>query len=91
MRKPRTIPEALTLLLRHATGAPGAHFGDTRERSAYIAGRVKRLSDDVLTYERALVAALADVDLSSVDRGQRAALFDVSHALRAEFTRRRGE
>lgn len=82
---------ALDILLVHVKGAPTAHFGDHRERSAYIAGRVHRLPDAELGRQMVIYRMLCHFEdhMRDIDRSAKTDLYDVAHELRAEINRRK--
>jgi hypothetical protein len=81
------VDRATAMLLKHARGAPTPHFGDTRERSAAIRGRVHRLSDADLDHHFKVYKALAQVPWM-IPREIKAAVYDVGHALWSEVRAR---
>jgi len=83
--------QALDLLLRHTRGAPTAHFGDSRERTGYIAGRVHRLTDAELGRQMSVYRGMCHYEdhMRGVDRSAKTDLYDVAHALRGEINRRK--
>lgn len=82
---------AIDLLLRHVKGAPTAHFGDKRERTGYIAGRVHRLTDAELGRQMSIYRGLCHYEdhMRGIDRSAKTDLYDVAHELRAEILRRK--
>ncbi|MGW7463723.1 hypothetical protein ACWGJT_03220 [Streptomyces xantholiticus] len=86
MSRPTTVDEAVSYLTRHAQGAPFPHFGDRRERSAFIAGRVARLLREDLQYAVRLATALCEYAGDALTRGQRWDICDVTHAMRSALS-----
>ncbi|MGW1976692.1 hypothetical protein [Streptomyces sp. NPDC001889] len=89
MNRPTTVAEAVRYLTRHTDGAPWPHFGDTRERSAYLAGRVGRLTTEDLEYGLLLAGVLGERWHRSLTRGQRQDVYDVAAAMRRALCARR--
>ncbi|MFB6885830.1 hypothetical protein ACFCY8_33925 [Streptomyces noursei] len=77
----------MTFVTRHAQGAPFPHFGDTRERSAYIRRRVARRPREELEYTLRLAVALCEHAGRTLTREERGAIYAVSHEIRAELAR----
>lgn len=74
------VDEAVATLLRHVRGAPGVHFGDSRERSASISQSVHRLSDADLRWQYKIYKALASDRYSRlIPRDKRTDVYDVGH------------
>jgi hypothetical protein len=80
------VDQAVSLLLRHARGAPTAHFGDTRERSSHIRRSVHRLDEPELRRQFQIMDILArSVPTGMIPREKRHDLYDVTHELRSEY------
>jgi hypothetical protein len=81
------MARALHIVLRHVSGAPKVHFGDTRDRSSYIRGRVHRVQHTSrLRLELGAIVYLCEH--MPITREQKTDLYDVSHALRGEIADR---
>ena len=80
---------ALDIVLRHAKGAPGAQFGDTRERSRYIRSMVHRVQH-TSRLRLELGAILYLCENLTLTRQEKTHLFEVSHEIRGEIAARRG-
>jgi hypothetical protein len=82
---------AMVFLLRHVQGAPKAHFGDSRERTGAIRGKVHRLTDQDLDRDMKIYRVLSahEGHMILVDRQSKTDLYDVAHELRSELAARR--
>ena len=80
--------EALHIVLRHVAGAPQAHFGDTRERSAAIRASVHRMQP-TSRLKAQLAAANLLWESATLSGQEKADVYDIARALRCEIAHRR--